>query len=231
MKIITNQKLIARNKVIGQVTTLASLVILGGGLYFSFQQNFDEGGTASIISLTALLVGFALSQVGIYFGNKWGKSPRPDEVISNSLKGLDDKYLLYHYNTPVSHLLVGPAGIWTLIPYSLGGKITYDNGKWRQKGGSFYMKLFGQESLGRPDLEAISEINRLKKYFKDCSQVDLPDPEAVLVFSNEKAIIEADKAPFAALPAKKVKEYIRKQVKESKLTNEKLAVLEELLPK
>jgi hypothetical protein len=231
MKIISNQKLIARNKVIGQVTTLASLVILGGGLYFSFQQNIDNGGTASIISLTALLVGFALSQVGIYFGNKWGKSPRPDEVISNSLKGLDDKYSLYHYNTPVSHLLVGPAGIWTLIPYSLGGKITYDNGKWRQKGGSFYMKLFGQESLGRPDLEAISEINRLKKYFKDFSQVDLPDPEAVLVFSNEKAIIEADKAPIAALPAKKVKEYIRKQVKESKLTNEKLAILEELLPK
>ncbi len=231
MEIISNQKLIARNKVIGQVTTLASLVILGGGLYFSFQQNIDKGGTASIISLTALLVGFALSQVGIYFGNKWGKSPRPDEVISNSLKGLDDKYLLYHYSTPVSHLLVGPAGIWTLIPYSLGGKITYDNGKWRQKGGSFYMKLFGQESLGRPDLEAISEINRLKKYFKDFPQVDLPDPEAVLVFSNEKAIIEADKAPIAALPAKKLKEYIRKQVKESKLSNEKLAILEELLPK
>ena len=70
MKIISNDKLIKRNATIGQVTSLSSLVILGIGMYISFKspEYFN-------ISIGALLVGFILSQVGIYFGNRWGRRP------------------------------------------------------------------------------------------------------------------------------------------------------------
>ena len=141
MKIVSNNKLVRRNKRIGNFTTIGSLVVLGLGLYVSFTAQSSEGFTWSMV---CLILGFLMSQVGIYFGNRWGRSPRPDELISNALKGLDDKYILYHYITAVSHLLVGPAGVWILLPYQQQGVITYDENKKRlnQKGGNWYLKLF-----------------------------------------------------------------------------------------
>ena len=36
MKIIKNEKLIKRNSIIGQWTSIAALLVLGGGMYLSF---------------------------------------------------------------------------------------------------------------------------------------------------------------------------------------------------
>ena len=132
MKIVSNNKLIRRNKKVGNYTTIGSLVILGLGLYLSFANPQDPN--LFTYSLVCLLVGFLLSQVGIFFGNRWGRSPRPDELLNSSLKGLDDKYTLYHYITRVSHLLIGPAGIWVLFPYQQQGMITYNPQKMRWNG-------------------------------------------------------------------------------------------------
>ena len=59
------------------------------------------------------------------FQQPLGTPPTPDELIDQALKGLDKKYTLYHYSIPVSHLLVGPAGVWILLPYYQRGTITY----------------------------------------------------------------------------------------------------------
>ncbi len=83
MKIIKNAKIIKNRNTIGQACSLGSLLILGLGLYLSFQEQLIG------LALIALIVGFILSQIGIFMGNRWGKSPRPDEVISASLKGFD----------------------------------------------------------------------------------------------------------------------------------------------
>ncbi|MEN4100885.1 MAG: hypothetical protein ROW52_13265, partial [Anaerolineaceae bacterium] len=127
MKIVTNQKLIKRNSRIGQTTTLVSLAILAGGLFMSFNADLIQ------YSFFALLLGFILSQVGIHYGTKFGRSPRPDERLSQALKGLGEQYVLYHYSGPVPHLLVGPSGIMPLLPYNQRGTITYDENRkrWR----------------------------------------------------------------------------------------------------
>src|SRR4030065_985294 len=106
MEIIINERLVRRNARIGQVSSIVGLLVLAGGMYISFARQEYFG-----LSLAALLLGFTLSQVGIYFGNRWGRRPRPDEVLSQALKGLDGRYALYHYTTPTPNLLVGPAGI------------------------------------------------------------------------------------------------------------------------
>ncbi len=124
MKIISNTKLIERNAKIAKYTFYASLGILGIGMYLSFKYP-DDVNMMSWMMVT-LIVGFLLSQISIYFQNKFGKKPRPDEMITASLKGMDDKYTLFHYSSPVSHLLVGPAGIWGLIPYDQNGTIVYE---------------------------------------------------------------------------------------------------------
>ena len=107
MKIIKNEKLIARNGKIGQWLSLAALAVLGIGMYISFAK--PELFTYSII---CLVVGFIMTQGGIYMSGRWGKSPRPDEKIDAGLKGLHSEFNIYHYSSPVSHLLVGPSGVW-----------------------------------------------------------------------------------------------------------------------
>jgi len=124
MKIIINEKMIRRNARIGQIATLGGLAILAGGMIISFRKQ-----ELFLIAWASLILGFILSQIGIYFGNRWGRSPRPDEKLNQALKGLDDRYTIYHYTTPLSHLLIGPAGICVLLTRHQRGRVTYEKGR------------------------------------------------------------------------------------------------------
>jgi hypothetical protein len=214
MKIIKNEKLIDRNSKIGQYTSLGALVILFGGMYISFSK--PELFTLSII---ALLVGFTMTQVGMYYGNRFGRHPRPDEQLDAALKGISDDFSLYHYTTPVSHLLVGPSGVWILMPYHQKGKVVFKNNKWKGSGGGFlqsYMRIFGQESLGRPDLETANEVFKLEKFFKKKFQEgeQLPTISAALVFLDPDVEIDSEGSPLPAMQVKKLKDFARKVAKE-----------------
>ena len=211
MEIHTNERLIKRNARIGQITSITGLAILAGGMIISFTRP-----EMFSISLVALLVGFGLSQIGIYFGNRWGRRPRPDEVLDTALKGLDGRYSIYHYTTPTSHLLVGPAGVWVLMPRHQAGTITYDENKnrWRQQGGNLYLKIFAQENLGRPDLEVGGEIHAIASFLEErMGEEKVPEVSAALVLTNEKCVVDADNAPAPTLEEKKLKDFIRKTAK------------------
>jgi hypothetical protein len=226
MKVVIDERIVKRNAKIGQVITIVSLAILGAGMFITFQKPEWLG-----ISIGALLVGFILSQVGIYFTNKWGRSPRPDEQISLALKGLDKRYALYHYQTPASHVLVGPAGIWTLIPKHQRGIITYQKNRWKQSGGGLiqgYLKIFAQEGIGRPDLEIESDVEGLNRYFKKIlpEETEIPDIRAALIFSNPEVNIQADDAPAPTLTAKKLKDFIRKTAKEKPISAETMKLIQ-----
>ena len=211
MDITTNERLINRNARIGQITSIIGLVVLAGGMFISFTR--PEFFT---ISLIALLVGFGLSQIGIYFGNRWGRRPRPDEILNTALKGLDGRYSLYHYSTPTSHLLVGPAGVWILMPRQQAGTITYDEAKkrWRQKGGNLYLKIFAQENLGRPDLEIGSELHAISSFLEEnLPEEGVPEVYVALILTNEKVVVDADNAPSPTLDVRKLKDFIRKTAK------------------
>ncbi len=227
MRIVTNEKLIRRNKKIGQYLSIGSLVVLGIGLYMSFRPEYV---TASFL---ALIVGFMISQVGIYYGNRWGRTPRPDESINLALKGLDNRFTLYHYVTPVAHLLTGPTGVWVLLPFHQRGKITYEKGRWRQKGGNFYMKIFAQEGLGRPEVDVQSAVADMEKYLKGIPNGETLLPvNAALVFTNPETVVEAPDAPVTALNAEKLKDFFRQRLKNraQTFTAEQINVLERTLP-
>lgn len=228
MKIISNDKLIRRNKKIGQYTTMAALAILGIGLYYSFVQPEKV-----FITFGALLIGFLLTQIGVFYGNRWGRSPRPDELLSSNLKGLEEKYSLYHYTAGISHLLAGPTGLWAIVTNPAGGKITYDENKmrFRQKGGNFYMKLFGQDSIGRPESDAQYALTDLQKALKkNAPDLDLPEAKAIIVFTNPKAEIDVKESPIPAVAIEKLKDYIRKQPKESAEAMDAISKLQKSLP-
>lgn len=228
MNIVRNDKVIKRNSRIAQISMFGGLIVLGGGMFVSFRYPEQYG-----ISLGALMFGFLLSQVGIYFSNRWGRSPRPDEKLDAALKGLDSKYSLYHYVTPVSHLLVGPSGVWMLLPYYQRGVITYAKNRWRQKGGNAYLKIFAQESLGRPDIELDGDMQNLKAYFQKILPEGIePEVNAALVFTNPKATVdipEDETPPAETVEVGKLKELMRKGGRGKSLSMEKVKVIQDAI--
>lgn len=229
MKIIKNEKLIKRNATIGNWTSLAAIAVLGVGMFISLK--YKE---FFIYALLALLVGFTLTQVGMYMGNRYGRSPRPDEKLDAGLKGLPGDFTMYHYITPASHLLVGPAGLWILLPYHQHGQVTFKKNRWRLSGGGFvqsYMRIFGQENLGRPDLEIDSETSRLQNYLaKHMEDADIPEIKPLMVFTSDDIEINAEDAPVPAMKAKQIKDYLRQKAKEKPISQLQLVAIKAALP-
>lgn len=229
MKIIKNEQLIKRNGKIGNWTSLGALVVLGIGMYISLTRT-----DLFVYALGALLVGFTLTQIGMYMGNRYGRSPRPDEKLDTGLKGLPGDYSLYHYTTPASHLMVGPAGVWVLMPYHQRGQATFNKNRWKMSGGGAlqsYMRIFGQENIGRPDIEIDNEVTKLRKYFaKHMEESAIPEIKPLMVFTNDEVEIEAQDAPVAAMKLKQVKDFLRQKAKEKPIAQPELAAIKGVLP-
>jgi hypothetical protein len=213
MKIIKNEKLIKRNGTIGQYLTMGALLVLAGGMYISLQRT-----DLFIWSLVALVAGFIMTQIGMFYTNRFGRHPRPDEQLDTALKGLPGDTVIYHFMTPVAHVLVGAPGIWILEPRHQRGKVTHSRNRWRMTGGGFiqaYMSLFGQEGLGRPDADIANDTDSLRKYLeKRMEGQEIPPIQAAVVFTSEEAEIDAPEAPSPTLKLKQLKEFMRQRMKE-----------------
>ena len=227
MKIITNESLLRRNRRLGQIFMWGGMGALLAGMVVSVKMPEKSG-----LSLAGLIVGFISSQMGFYFMNRWGRRPRPDELLNQALKGLDLKYTLFHYQTPASHLLVGPAGIWVLSPHYQNGTITFSKGRWHQKGGNLYLKFFAQQGLGRPDLEIGYEVEKVQDHLrKNLPEEKIPPIQAALIFANEKVQIQIDPdetPPAETLHLSKLKDFIRKTTKNKPLSAEKAVEIQKI---
>ena len=217
MKIIKNEKLIERNGKIGNWISLGALAVLAGGMYISFTHP-----EWFVYSLVCLVAGFMFTQIGMYMGNRWGRSPRRDEKIDAAMKGMHSEFSIYHYSTPASHLLVGPAGVWVILPYQQAGIAYFEKNRWKIKGGGFmqgYMRIFGQEGIGRPDIEAETEISSVRKFFeKKLEGTTIPEIKSVMVFTNEQIEVEPGESPIPAMKLKDIKGFMREESKNRKLT-------------
>lgn len=234
MKIIKNEKVIVRNGKIGQWTFFASVAVFGVALYINIRNISGEDLEMAYWVLIGFVVGYILMQISLYYANRYGRSPRPDEKLDAGLKGLPGDYSIYHFMLPASHLLVGPAGVWALIPYRQRGTVTYQKNRFRLAGGGFlqgYMSIFGQEGIGRPDLEAQGEIDAVKKLLaKSIDETNLPPVHAVLVFTHEEAELQVEEAPIPALKLKQLKDFLRQKAKEKPLNQTQLAAVKAALP-
>jgi hypothetical protein len=228
MKIYSNDKLIKRNKFLSRVTLILGLGFMG--FAFITLLNTEVSSSIFIPSMIAGVIGIVLSTINIPLSARFGASPRPDELISAALKGLDNSFSLYHYTTPVPHLLLGPNGIWVFNTYVVQGKVTYDSNKnkWKLvKSGRFFNRIFGSEGLGNPSLEAeATEKDFLKLISRFPEIQNLPDPMPVAVFTSKDITLEVDDAPFLTVSVDKVKASIRKN---ADLPEKQKAAVKELI--
>ncbi len=229
MIIVRDEKLIKRNGRIGQWMSLGALAVLGVGIYISIQH-----AELFIYSLAAMIVGFLMTQVGLSFSNRWGRSPRPDEQLDAALKGLPSDTEIYHYVAAVPHLLVGPMGLWVLLPYHQRGRVAFEKNRWRLTGGGFlqgYMRIFGQEGIGRPELEAGYQVETvIKELGRSLGEGTTPPVNAAMVFSSPDIEIVPNDSSIPALPIKKLKDFMRQKVRETATPAATIDRVKEALP-
>jgi hypothetical protein len=225
MKVYINEKYIKRRAAIGKWSSLVGLVVLAGGFIVSLRDP-----RFFFISFITLLVGFILSNVGIYFANRYVRADRPDVVLVQALKGFDARYALYQFLFPVSHVLCEPGGLTVLVPKPQEGAILFQNGKWHNKQGwSRIIRWIGQEGLGRPELELEREAQQMRNWLqKQAPDLEVP-VRGVVVFTHPKAELQLDDPPVPAMSPKQLKGWLRKAGKLSPLPESMVTRLTEIL--
>ena len=211
MVIIRNEQRIKRLRLLSQVLSFMGMGTLIAGFFLVLINNGASWATL-IFQMTALLVGYLLSQVGIYLAHLYVRNPRPDEVLDDAVKGYakGKNGRIYHYILPVRHVLLLPTGIIVFNAKYQTGKISVDGDKWQQKGLGM-RRIFGQENLGNPTREAENSIaalaNFINKHVPDVEEV----PIAALIVFTSKGLQEYDlkKSSIPAMPYNKVKKYLQ----------------------
>ena len=90
-----------------------------------------------------------------------------------------------------------------------------------------YRKIFGQESLGQPVIEAQAEAQRLSKFLNKKFGDDAPIVHPIIVFTNPKIAFENIKeTPIPVLKAKRLNAYLRKQPHRPTLSEQQIKDLE-----
>ena len=225
MKVYINQGYIKRRAAVGKYASLIGLVVLGGGLIISLRNP-----RLFFISFGTLILGFLLSNVGIYYANRYVRPDRPDAVLGQALKGLDNRYALYQFLLPASQVLREPGGLTVFVPRPQEGLTSYQGGKWRNKQGwSRVLRWVGQEGLGKPELELERETQALRDWLeKKTPDLDVP-VRGVVLFTHPNAELQLDAPPVTVLRPKQLKGWLRRAGKLPPLSKETSNGLTQLL--
>lgn len=213
MIIIRNEQRIKRLRLVSQVVSFMGMGALLAGLVLIFISEADSAAVL-VYQLAALLIGYLLSQIGIYLAHLYVRSPRPDEVLDDVVKGYakGKNGRFYHYILPVRHVLLLPTGIIIFNAKYQTGKISVDGDKWQQKGLGL-RRIFGQENLGNPTREAENSVAALANFINKHAPGVEEVPIAALIVFTSKGLKEYDlkKSSIPAMPFNKVKKYLQQK--------------------
>lgn len=208
MKIYDNTPLIKRNKQIGTVSALLAPVLMLVGAQF-----ITASRESILISLALIVVAFILFQIGIVF-RKYGQGG--ETRFAEALKKLDSAYTLFNFVSPAGHLLVGPAGIWILIPRFVRGTLAYNpkRRRWFVQRSSLLSKLLGPlfGGIGRPDFDLANDAEALDHYLRrHWDNESTPHIEGVIVVMNDEGEADAKDAPIPTIHLGKLRAFIRQR--------------------
>lgn len=223
MRVTTNPKLIKRRGRLGMIASLSGIGVLALGMVASFRPEI------AWVSLIALVLGFALAQFGSYNLRRWGRSPRPDQVLEEGMKGFDDRYHLYAWTLPAPYVLLSPQGVYTLTTRDQTGQVSVTGSTWKSKLTlGRLLSIFAQEGLGNPTLDAQGQAAKLGAWIKG----KLPDlnveVQPAIVFIDPRAQLVVDAPTVPVTDPKGIKKWLRSAGKGQNLRSVDLRALEEL---
>jgi hypothetical protein len=199
MKSFADRELLARRARISSIASMGGMLILLAGVAIPMWAP-----EYSNYSMYMIIGGFAISNIGIFFANRWVKKPRPEDVLDEALKKLNNQNACYHYLLPQEHVLLTPSGVVVMETCTLDGKFTYRNGKWRQQFTvSRALRFFVEETLGDPIAQALADAKTIQallaKHISEAVPVD-----GMVVFTSPRAEYEAKDPPIPVVQPDKL---------------------------
>ena len=202
MKVVIDRIRLARRARLAHAASLGGLLAMLGSVALTlFRPDLATPGAI-------LLVGsFAVATIGIAQANRWVKRPRPEDVIDQALKGLDDRYCLYHYRDDAPpHFLLTPGGLLVIECRAGEGVYSYRHGRWSQKMSlGKALRFLVEEPLGDPAADAERAATWLARSFT----VRFPEREipvrAVVVFTHPAVLLSQQGTPLPVLQPKQLR--------------------------
>ncbi len=224
MRVITNEKLIRRRARIGNIASWIGLAVLVVGMIASFRPQYIY------ISFLALAIGFLAANIGTYQLRRFGRRPRPDQVLSKAFRGFDNRYVFYAWALPSPYVLLGPPGVFVFVTRDQSGRVICEGTRWRQpfRLGRIFTAL-GQEGLGNPTKELLAEIEHMKRWLAERLPEDaMPPVEGAVVFIHPRVQLELDGVTVPVVTANKLRGWLRGRAKRPALNEQQRQMLEEL---
>lgn len=214
MEVIRDEEKIKRYRRISQAASFSGLAILGVGLFISLQGNPDQ----FLFQWIALLFGIIMWQISMNFAFKYARSPRPDEMLDEALKGASFKGSLYHFVMPAENVLLTRSGPVVLIPKTQTGTISVsgENGdRWTRRGSIFKRLLSQEPALGNPTRDTQYAIGQLVKYIEDnAPDMDEVPIGAIIVFlaPTSEVTLNASESRIPVVHVSALKKYLQKKL-------------------
>lgn len=210
MIILRDEKRIARLSLLAKVASYGGMAILLVGLALAFvAEDFQR---VFVYQMMALLIGWIASQVGIYLMLRYGRRPRPDEVLDEAVRRAAKNGRMYHYLLPAPHTLLTPQGVIVFNAKPHTGKIGVEGDTWRQAGG-FFRRLLGQEPIGNPTAEIERMVEGLANFIrKNAPEIEEVPVGAIIVFTAKgRTELDLQNSRIPAMHYTKVKGFMRQQ--------------------
>lgn len=200
MQVVENKAYVRSKVKLGNIANFASMGLLAVGFALSLLTD-RMGSEAIFLAYVALIGAFLLLSFGRQFTRRWGSRFRQDQWLIPALRGVDNRHTLFNYASPElpDHVLVGPSGLYLIVPRPNGGTIRFENGRWsRGSVGSSLFRGFAEGGLGNPLEDVRRAMGQLAAYLRKHGSEELIaglEARPVIVFTNPGARLEVKNPP------------------------------------
>jgi hypothetical protein len=166
------------------------------------------------VAYPLLLVGFPMWTYARSLQRRLTQFPRADKVIDAELKGLSNKYTLYHYadinGRTVKHMLVMPSGVLVMESSDSAGNVRCENKAgqdvWRNKSGWIDRMSGMNPAVGNPSRELANSLEPARALLAEVGKPEVP-VLGLVVFTRNPEVV--DDCTVDGLPANELKDTIR----------------------
>lgn len=215
MQIVTNGAYVASRVKIGNYVHWASMGFLIVGFVLSFMTE-RFGQEAIFVSYMCLIAALILLNFGRTFTRRFGSRFRQDQWLIPALKGLDQRFTLFNYAAPTlpDHMVVGPTGLYVLVPRPNGGTVRYQNGRFsRGSLGGTLLRNIAEGGLGNPLVDVRRAMSQLAAYLRAYGSEELIaglEARPMIVFTNLGAQLQVQDPPVPIVKSKDLKAVFRR---------------------
>jgi hypothetical protein len=168
-----------------------------------------------LVAYPFLIAGFPLLTMGNSRLRRLRSIPRADLLLNNELKGLNNKYSLYHYVSVdgkiFKHLLVAPGGLLVIESRDVTGPITCTSGpkgdRWKARTGLLAQFSGSGPQLGNPSQDLADGLERAKALLASINKPSVV-ARGLVVFTREEDL-EIESCSYPGVPLSETKATVR----------------------